>query len=468
MKTFPQHVRHVVAGLRRRFRRAGFGAMARVTQELGLRRSYFSEKSSRPPQIFDVGVLLAALESLGADVAVFFRELYPAAAGSEELWEGPEPVEDRAPPAIRRAVRLAGERMRTELGLAVHVGDLEGGEATGGGSAGTSADPGPRLGAEWLEALDPHNRPEEAVVNLAAHIHEVEPAHLPRALALWSSALRILFELEAAAFLNLRALRLARAAGDDAAVADLLQRRAHIMADAGDHGRALALAEQAGGIFDRLGDRAGRGRAAVDQGMFLHYLERSREAIVVTERARKLLPESLPRNHFAALVGIGLCHMKLQDFQKALDAVEAASRLPVGRWDQGKLEWLKGSICYKLGIQGEAEQHLRQGVEIIQEFHHGEASLVSLELVQLLLEQGNISEAGQITSSMMCQLVTPFEKSPILSGALAELLRLAASGRGLSLSVVRRVHAIIERESKRPDAKARRAWRALAVAGPSR
>lgn len=465
MKTFPRQVRHVVAGLRRRFRRAGFGVMARVTEELGLRRSYFSEKSSRPPRIFDVGVLLAALESLGADVAVFFRELYPAAGGGE-LWEGPEPVEERATPAIRRAVRLAGERMRGELGLDVAVGDVEGDGASGGGSAGTSADRGPTVGAEWLEGLDARRQvePKSVIGELAPGIQQVRAALLPRALGTWGSALWVLGEAESAAYLNRRALRLARGAGDDGAVADLLLRRAHIVADFGDYHRALALADLASGTSSRIGDRAGRGKAAADQAKWLYYLRRPRQAIAAAERALELLPESLPASRAAACSGICLCCLELGELERAQELAEEAERLPVGPWERGKLSWIRASICRKLGNRSEAMEHLRRAVEIFSELHHGETLLVFVELVQVLLEEGRSSEARQVCRATF-PLAEPLEGNPILSAAHAELMRLALTGRseGPTLDLVLRIRAVVERERNRQGAEARRAWRALAV-----
>ena len=155
--------------------------MTRVVRELGLNRSYFTQRWSRPPATFDAGLLVVALRSLGVDVAHFFREIYPAAAGGE-IWEGPEPVEERATNATRRAVGLASRRMRDELGLVVEVdaGDVEGGETA------VSGDPGPSLGAEWLEDLDGRRQtePEAVIAELAAHLHRVEPALLLRALGI--------------------------------------------------------------------------------------------------------------------------------------------------------------------------------------------------------------------------------------------------------------------------------------------
>ena len=204
--------------------------------------------------------------TLRVDAPAFFREIEPAAG--EELWEGPEPVEERATPATHRAVAIACRRMRAELGLDIDAGDVEvEDKPTASAAAEVSADPGASLGAEWLEDLDGRRRTEPAAViaELAAHLHQVEAAHLPRALGIWGSALWVQIDLGAAAYVNQRALGLAQAASDDAAVADLLQRRAHVIADAGDHRRALALTDLAAGIFDRIGDPPGRGMAAGNQ-----------------------------------------------------------------------------------------------------------------------------------------------------------------------------------------------------------
>ena len=308
------------------------------------------------------------------------------------------------------------------------------------------------------------------IAELAAHLHQVEAAHLPRALGTWGSALWAQIDLEVAAYLNRRALRLARAAGDAATVADLLQRRGYIMAHGGDHRRALALAEQAGGIFDRIGDRAGRGRAAVDQGLHLYYLRRWRAAIEAHRRAAELLPpQSLPRNRFAAYLGSGFCYLELGDLNRArrsaedgreiLDQAETQG-IPDDPWDRGRLVWFTGSLCWKMGELCKAEQNFSEAVAIFQRLHYGTTALVLLYLAEVQLEQGKGREAWQ-TCGAIRPLLRPLERNPIISGALVELLRLGE--RGLSLDKVQKVRAVIERQSKGRDTGARRAWRALVV-----
>ncbi len=464
------------------FKRAGSGSMLLVTRALGLRRTFFSEWNTRPPVVVDAGLVLAVLRVLGIRVADFARGLDSPATGAA-IWEGgPEPVEERATPATRRAVALAYRRMRAELGINVAgLGDVEAGEPTAvevsgptaasavevshrTAAAGSDPGPGPTLGAEWLEDLDGrrHTEPETVIRELADHLHQVEPALLPRALGIWGSALWITIELEAAAYVNLRALRLAAAAGDEATVANLLQRRAHIMGDAGDHGRALAFADLAAAIFDRIGDQAGRGRAAVDQSRWLHYLDRPREGDRAAKRALELLPEkSLPRSRFAAYSYRSLCCLDLGEHRRAQGFAEAAEKLPVIPWDRGKLSWIRANIARKLGDRSEAVEHLRRGAETFRTLHYGDTLLISLQLVQALLEDEQPAEALRVCTTMH-PLTRPLERNPILSGALAELLRLAVAGR-VSLDIVRRVRAKVERERNRKDARARHAWRALAV-----
>ncbi|MEE8525817.1 MAG: hypothetical protein V3T72_17920 [Thermoanaerobaculia bacterium] len=52
----------------------------------------------------------------------------------------------------------------------------------------------------------------------------------------------------------------------------------------GDHRQALTFAELAAGIFARLGDQAGEGRALVDAARWLHYLGQRRESIAAHQR----------------------------------------------------------------------------------------------------------------------------------------------------------------------------------------
>ena len=82
------------------------------------------------------------------------------------------------------------------------------------------------------------------------------------------------------------------------------------------------------------------------------------------------------------------------------------------------------------------------------------AALAVLDLAEVQLEQGKPGDAWQ-TCRAMYGLVQPLQRIPIIAGALVELLQLEE--RGLSLDLVSRVRRTIERESRRRDARARRA-----------
>ncbi len=449
VKTFPAETRRVVEHLRETFRRAGHGSMARVAQTLGLHGTFYSEKRHRGR--FDVGALVATLRELDISPAAFFAEL-EGDPGGGSLWG---PLRERPTPDTRRAVRLAYRRMRAELGAVDLVAELE----DGASGEEISAPGGPALGAEWLASLDGRRQdePEAVAAEVAAGLDRVEAALLPAALGVWCSALRLLLELETAAYLNHWAVRLAQAAGDSATVADLYVRRSYIVADVGDHARALTLAELAAGIFARLGDQAGEGRALVDCGRFLHYLSRNRESIAALERALELLPESLPRIRYSALHSLGEVYLDLNELDMASRTVELATPLAVlaGSQDRGKLLWLQASICRKHGRLAESEALFRQVVEVFRTLHPGEATLASLELVEVILEQGKAREAWQVCLSMF-----PLEEeNPIISAAVGKLIRAGVGG--LHLERVRRVKAQLE-DAKR-DARTRREWCALAM-----
>ncbi len=469
-KTFPAEIRVILDQLRSWFQRMGRGSATRVVEALGLHPSYFSEKWSRPPATFDVGALLAVLKFLGIDAATFFRGLDPGSTGGEIL-EGPEPIEETATPATRRAVRIACRRMRDELGL--DTGDLgvTGGKAVAveegrlpADGAARDADPGTTLGVGWLEDLDRQRQadPEGVVRELADHIDRIEPALLPRALGIWGSALRTMIEIEAAAYVNRHGCRLAEVAGDDRAVADLYQRRSLIVADAGDHGRALALARLAVGIYLSIGDQAGAGRALMACGRWLYYLGRARAAIKASRQALEILPEDEKEHRLAARHGLAHYYLAAGEPSSAeKEALRAESQAAAaGPRARAKLPWLRGSICRQLGRRKEAAGHLQQAVEMLQHLHHGEMLLASLELIRVLLEQDEPEQARQVCSAVYRRIKSRAE-NPIIAAALLDLLRL--DSRALRLDRIRRIEANIRQAQRQKDAKARRAWRALAV-----
>ncbi len=251
------------------------------------------------------------------------------------------------------------------------------------------------------------------------------------------------------------ALWTARRKRDDAGQADALQRLAYVVADRGDHRQALDLAERAGGIYDRIGDRAGRGKALVDQGVFLNGLGRYRAGIRAQSLALDLLPETDHRNRFSVLQGLGHLHRMAGDLGNAnLYASRAAELLhAVEPRMAATLLWLRAAIAAQHGTAGAVDLY-RQALALLLTVHYADAALVTVELVQVLILQGRHAEAHE-TALTVRQLVIPLQHNRHVSAALAELIR---GGReALNLARVERVRAALEQARTRPD------WRTYKV-----
>jgi len=96
----------------------------------------------------------------------------------------------------------------------------------------------------------------------------VDPLLVPGMLGVLGSSLRRMSLLRAAHRTLTEALAIARRQGNRWALADLRQRLAHVHGDRGEYRRALELAVEAANLHLIRGDRAGAGRALVDQGLW--------------------------------------------------------------------------------------------------------------------------------------------------------------------------------------------------------
>ncbi len=421
--------------------------MSRIARTLGLHGTFYSEKRHR--RRFDVGVLVTTLRELGVSPATFFAELE---GSSSSLWG---PIAEHSTPDIRRAVRLAYRRMRTELGGVDLVAELEDNNLDEEPPTVTD----PPLDAAWLEGLDGRRQdaPEEVAAEVAAGLDRVEAAVLPRALGVWGSACCLLLELETAAYLNRWAVRLAEAAGDSTMAADLYLRRGNIIADAGNHQMALTLGELAIGIFARIGSIEEKGRALVSCGRWLHYLGRHRESIEASQQALDLLPDSAPQYRLAAYCNLAHVYLAIGEPHEAQRCQFLAEPFVqfADSQDRAKVHWLRATVSRQLGQLAESEQYYRQSLEMFRRLHHGEAALCGVELVRVVIEQGKPAEAARICQELW-PLLEPLQSNRIVEAAVGELLRAGARG-SLSLDLVRQVKARLEGE------RARRPWRALEV-----
>ncbi len=352
----------------------------------------------------------------------------------------------------RRAAREASARLREALELP----DL---------SATTRAE---------LDDLDElrYERPEAAICRLLPAADRLPEALVVRWLGVTGSAYRlragqreeIEADLSRAHGYLKAALWMAQKAGDVAGQADVLQRLGYVLSDRGDHRQALELAERAGGIYDRIGDRAGRGKALVDQGMKLYYLGMPRRAIDAQRQALELLPNSERRNRIAAFQHLSFFHAAVKDWPRAETAAARAREHAVpDSAAAGRLLWLQASIECQIPAGDStgrrrrlaaAASHYGQALEILRRVHYADAALVTVELVRVLMLLGRHEEAHRVALTVR-ELVIPLQRNRHVSAALAELIR---GGREvLTIARVERVRNALERARRRPD------WRSLKV-----
>ncbi len=323
----------------------------------------------------------------------------------------------------------------------------------------------PAITRSELEELDElrYEHPEAALCRLLPAADRLPPALAVLWSAVTGSAYRlraghreeIEADLRRACGYLKAALWAARKTSDIGGEADSLQRLGYVLADRGEHRQALELAERAGGIYDRIGDRASRGKALVDQGIFLNGLGRTMEAIRAQSLALDMLPETLPMSRLAALQGLGHLHRAAGDLEAAIAYYDRASNIPgIGALFEGKLLWLRGSILCDQKRYRQAAAALRAGVELLGSTHYGEAALATTDLVRVLLLAGRPAEAAEAAASMRA-LVIPLHGNRFVSSAVADLLR--GGHVAVTLTRVDRVREEICR------AKHRRGWRSLKV-----
>ena len=400
---------------------AGRGAISRIQRSAEVGESYLRDLRSRlaagREKGYDLGVLLRMLRALDVDRRIFFGQVY----GS------PDPVAD---------LELEARRLGEPPEVVARVRDL-------------LLEQGWQPPAELPEAIRTlddyrHHDPEAVRVAARGDLEKVAAGLLPPSwgvplLAVYGSALRMLLRLEEALMALMTALRIAEGRGDPATLADLLQRLAYVVADRGEHRRALELAGVAEGWYVRADSRAGIGKTLVDQGCWLSKLDRPRDSILVNEAALRYLPAEETSNRFAALQTLGLSHLALGELDDAQRYADSAEEIAagVGPWQRAQLAWLQARIATSREDYAEAENLFRESSEFFAPLSSVEAALVSTELVRLLLLQGRVSEAQELASTML-RFIEPLRQNQIASAALVDLWRSAHAGRGLSLELVDR------------------------------
>ncbi len=258
-------------------------------------------------------------------------------------------------------------------------------------------------------------------------------------LAVYGSALRMLENHDGALQALVAAVQVAWRSGDPTTLADLLQRLSYVVADRGEHRRALELAKVAEDWHVRADNRVGIGKTLVDQGCWYYYVGQPRESISASEAALKYLPFEETSNRFAALQTLGLSFWALGELSSAQRYADEAAEIAsgVGPWLRAQLDWLQARIATEKKDYVLGERLFRETSEFFVPLSSVDAALVSAELARVFLLEGRGAEAQGLANTML-RFIEPLRRNRVASAAMADLWRCAAAGQGLSLELVER------------------------------
>ena len=437
-------IRKVLAELQRRFRIAGRGSVTRVEKELGLSAGYFKDQRRPERQRFDLKILFRALDALKVNSSEFFASVL-----------GPAD-----PLTVFKVEGAALRRKKAQLPR-ILVLEAERHENIGSESVRKSPE------TADLDSLDSlrYDNPGLVMRRARSLMPRVDDAQVPFLLGAYASACRVSGRSDEAVIVLTTALERAAELGDQAALADLLLRAGYIVAERGQQEMAFALAERATVVFARCGDLVGIGRSLIDQGMRLFHMGRQRRAAEATAMALQYLVEDgsapaslIERNRWSCLMNLCLIHRSLGE----LDLAEGYARQArdysggLGKKQLAKIVTLEAAIARDAGRLETAEHLYREAVEIFRPIAALDTALCSVEVVRIQLRLNRTAEAYKTAKAMM-PLLEPLEKSHLASAALAQLLRCALTGHGLSEALLQSVAGGLqqEQETGRRPARAR-------------
>ena len=442
-------LRRIYRALERELRAAGPGSVSRAQKAAGVGKNYLRQLQLRlaagEQRGFDLAVLLRVLELLEVDKEDFFADLFGGAPEPIDRLRG-ETARLGEPPEIVARVRLllAGEEWRPP------------------------PQPSPLSMPVTVRKLDDHRFKDarKTLQLISGALEHVEAGLEPRwaalpLLAVWGSARRMVFDqpgaLDQAQQALMAAYELAEPAGDSAALGDLLQRLAYVVADRGDREPALALTDLAILRHTTAGHRRGVGRSLVDRGLWLLYLGRPRQAIEALKAALEHLPDDEQRHRFSAFQNLGLCYQKIGKPEQArhyADLAEAAVD-GLGDWLGGKLRWLQAALSIDLHELELAERYLGEVIAVFEPIQPVDSAVATTDLVRLQLRDGRPADAYE-SARKAVHLIGALKGNRIAAAAIEDLTCCAYAGRGLSVALVDRVARRIREGWERQKRRSRK------------
>jgi tetratricopeptide (TPR) repeat protein len=233
-----------------------------------------------------------------------------------------------------------------------------------------------------------------------------------RAWAYLGNARRIAFDLAGAEEALARAERLAEGgSADPLEEARILDLRASLLSDQGHFEQAAELLDVVIDIYGELNEPHRKGRAMISKGVFLGYSGWHEEAIRQIRKGLGLVDwDREPRLVLMARHNLAWF---LTDCGRAEEALRQLERFRhtyrefPNAWTGLRLAWLDGRIAGRLGRLDEAESTLREVQRrFLAEGLGYDASLVTLDLAHLYLEEGRTAEVRELAAEMLDTFLT--------------------------------------------------------------
>jgi hypothetical protein len=278
-----------------------------------------------------------------------------------------------------------------------------------------------------------------------------------RAEALFANALRAAGEL-VPADRRWRVIAAHLAAGpldDAAAEAELASLEASLRFDQRRLEEAAALAARAVRLYRRAGDRAGEGRALIQQANATDLAGNPGVAADLLRAALAVLDAVADaRDYLMALNNLCLCLCHAGEFAAAAEVVAANRPLyeALGdAWVRSRLAWLEARIARGLSNPEDAERHLRAALNAyLGEGNGFNAALTALDVGRLLLEQCRTVEVKRIAFATH-RAFADREVHPEAVEAIRLFARAAAAEK-LTVELIDRLRARLESAAPGPGA----------------
>lgn len=188
--------------------------------------------------------------------------------------------------------------------------------------------------------------------------------------------------------------------------ARVLDFKASLLSDRGQLEEAAELIDAVIEIYAEIRDSHRQGRALISKGLFLGYAGRPGEAVpLISDGLARIDRDQEPRLELMAYHNLALFLNDCGRSAEARDLLESfrdAYRKFPDVWTGLRLIWLESRIAFGLGRLEEAEAGLREVRERFLAQGIGyEASMVTLDLACLYLEQGRTAEVKALAREML-------------------------------------------------------------------